>query len=111
MKNLWKDACFGLIALTVFAACKNQKTADSNEKYTATSTAAVEGDLNRTILPIKEPVRQTYTELDASKAKAPARFEVKAPKGAPNVVVVLIDDIGFGASHAFGGGHQYADIG
>jgi arylsulfatase len=41
--------------------------------------------------------------MDARKAKAPARFEVKAPKGAPNVVIVLIDDIGFGHSSAFGG--------
>ena len=28
---------------------------------------------------------------------------MKAPKGAPNVVVVLLDDIGFGQSSAFGG--------
>jgi arylsulfatase len=59
--------------------------------------------MDRTSLPIKEPLRQTYKELDAANAKAPARFDVKAPKGAPNVVVVLIDDIGFGASQAFGG--------
>ncbi|MGH7427241.1 MAG: sulfatase-like hydrolase/transferase, partial [Candidatus Methylomirabilaceae bacterium] len=36
-------------------------------------------------------------------AKAPPRFEVKAPKGAPNVVIVLIDDIGFGHAGTFGG--------
>ena len=29
--------------------------------------------------------------------------EVRPPKGAPNVLVVLIDDVGFGASSAFGG--------
>ncbi len=28
---------------------------------------------------------------------------MKAPEGAPNVVIVLIDDIGFGHSSAFGG--------
>ena len=60
-------------------------------------------NLDRTSLPIKEPPRQTYKELDARDAKAPARWEVKAPKGAPNVVVVLIDDMGFGASSRFGG--------
>jgi arylsulfatase len=54
-------------------------------------------------LPIPEPKRQTYTELDARNAKAPPRWDVKAPAGAPNVVVVLIDDMGFGASGAFGG--------
>ena len=55
------------------------------------------------MLPIHEPKLAPITELDARDAKAPPRFEVKAPKGAPNVVIVLIDDIGFGHSSAFGG--------
>ena len=59
--------------------------------------------LDRTILPIAEPKPPTYTELDARDAKPPARFEVKAPKAAPNVVIVLIDDIGFGGPSTFGG--------
>jgi arylsulfatase A-like enzyme len=59
--------------------------------------------LDRTVLPIPEPQLKPITTLDARNAKAPARFEVKAPKGAPNVVIVLIDDIGFGHSAAFGG--------
>ena len=64
----------------------------------------VAGDgLDRTSLPIKEPVRPTYKELDARNATAPPRFEVKAPAGAPNVVIVLIDDMGFGVSETFGG--------
>jgi arylsulfatase A-like enzyme len=64
---------------------------------------AAGGGLDRTHLPVAEPKPRTYTELDARKAKAPARFEVKAPKGAPNVVIVLIDDIGFGGPSTFGG--------
>lgn len=60
-------------------------------------------DLDRTVLPIKEPQRQTYSELDIRNTTPPPRFEVKAPKGAPNVVIVLIDDMGFGVSEAFGG--------
>ncbi len=67
------------------------------------TVSAAPGELDRTVLPIKEPTRQTYKELDARNAKAPERFDVKAPKGAPNVVVILIDDIGFGASDHFGG--------
>ena len=58
---------------------------------------------DRTSLPIKEPIRPTYTELDARNVTPPPRFEVKAPEGAPNVVVILIDDMGFGVSEAFGG--------
>jgi len=60
-------------------------------------------EFDRTSLPIKEPARQPYTELDVRNAKAPDRFHVTAPKGAPNVVVILIDDMGFGVSEAFGG--------
>src|SRR5436309_15661478 len=59
--------------------------------------------IDRTVLPIKEPTYPESTVLDARDAKAPPRVEVKAPAKAPNVVIVLIDDIGFGASSAFGG--------
>ncbi len=59
--------------------------------------------LDRSVLPIPEPKPVHVTELDARKAKAPPRFEVKAPAKAPNVLIVLIDDFGFGQSSAFGG--------
>ncbi len=68
--------------------------------------AAMVGHLaaqDRTVLPIKEPVRPTYKELDVRNATPPQRFEVKAPSGAPNVVIILIDDMGFGVSESFGG--------
>ena len=55
------------------------------------------------MLPIAEPKPPTYKELDARNAKPPARFEVKAPARAPNVVIVLIDDVGFGGPSTFGG--------
>jgi arylsulfatase A-like enzyme len=61
-------------------------------------------EFDRSVLPIKEPARKNYTELDVrNAAAAPAFFKVAAPKGAPNVVVILIDDMGFGVSEAFGG--------
>ena len=60
-------------------------------------------ELDRTVLPIHEPEVASIEIEDAREAKAPARFAVKAPEGAPNVVIVLIDDIGFGHSSAFGG--------
>ena len=66
------------------------------------STAA--GGIDRTVLPIAEPDYPRETQLDARNAKPPARFEVKAPQGAPNVIVFLIDDIGFGHPATFGGG-------
>jgi len=65
--------------------------------------AAAEDNFDRTSLPIQEPERPTYSELDVRNVEAPPFFEVKAPKGAPNVVIVLIDDIGFGGPSTFGG--------
>lgn len=58
---------------------------------------------DRTVLPIQLPPRPTYDELDVRNATPPPRHEIKAPEGAPNVVLVLIDDIGFGGPSAFGG--------
>jgi arylsulfatase len=59
--------------------------------------------LDRTVLPIPEPKREAITTFNARNATAPPRFEVKAPAKAPNVLLVLIDDMGFGMSSAFGG--------
>jgi len=58
---------------------------------------------DRTVLPIPEPQYPHSTVLDVRNATPPPRFEVKAPATAPNVLIVLIDDMGFGQSSAFGG--------
>jgi Arylsulfatase A and related enzymes len=58
---------------------------------------------DRTILPIPQPERATITTEDARDVQTPARFVIKAPDGAPNVLIVMIDDMGFGMSEAFGG--------
>ena len=64
---------------------------------------AVEEQVDRTELPIKGPWYPAITTLDARDAKAPPVFEVKAPRDAPNVVIILLDDLGFGGTSAFGG--------
>lgn len=62
-----------------------------------------EFDPDRTVLPIHEPQYPHSTVMDARDATPPPLFQVKAPTGAPNVLIVLIDDMGFGQSSAFGG--------
>ena|SRR5437773_4358867 len=79
----------------------------------AASAGAVRGEtapgtIDRTVLPIHEPPAPTFTELDARTAKPPPRFDLKAPAGAPNVLVILIDDMGFGQPSTFGGPHADA---
>ena len=58
---------------------------------------------DRTVLPIPEPQYPHSTVFDVRNATPPPRFEIKAPANAPNVLIVLIDDMGFGQSSAFGG--------
>jgi len=64
--------------------------------------AGAQANPDRTVLPLAEPARAKVTELDVRNAKAPPRFEVKAPDNAPNVIVILIDDLGFAGTGAFG---------
>src|SRR5215210_7886608 len=59
----------------------------------------------RTILPIPDrvaPGLTTYDAKDPETTFAPIE-PLLPPAGAPNVLVVLLDDVGFGASSAFGG--------
>ncbi len=90
------SAIVGLaFVLAALFACAKQETASSNP--------AAPGDLDRTALPIAEPTYPAITELDARTAKAPPIFEVKAPAGAPNVIVILLDNFGYAGSKTFGG--------
>jgi arylsulfatase A-like enzyme len=67
------------------------------------ATAAAQTVPDRTQLPIHEPEYPHSTVFDVRNATPPPRFEVKAPAGAPNVLIILIDDMGFGQPSAFGG--------
>jgi len=60
---------------------------------------------DRSILPVPDRDEPGPTILDARDAAAtfPAIEPLRPPAGAPNVLVVLIDDAGFAASSAFGG--------
>jgi len=60
--------------------------------------------VNRTTLPIQVPTPRRATPMDVRDAGMGTFPERPgAPEGAPNVLIVLLDDMGFGASSAFGG--------
>ena len=62
-------------------------------------------EIPRTILPVPDRDEPGPTILDAKDPAAtfPPIEPLRPPAGAPNVLVVLLDDVGFGASSAFGG--------
>ena len=82
-----------LLCIFAIVSCAQEKAIEKKET----------GENDRTVLPIKEPAPPLYTELDVRNATPPPHFEVKAPEAAPNVVVVLIDDLGFAGTSKFGG--------
>ncbi|MGQ0772972.1 MAG: arylsulfatase [Pseudonocardiales bacterium] len=62
-------------------------------------------DLPRSILPIPDPQQVGLTTYDARDPETafPPIETLRPPSGAPNVLVILLDDVGFGATSAFGG--------
>src|SRR5258705_3841098 len=61
--------------------------------------------VERSILPIPDRQHLGLTTYDAKDPETgfPPIEPLRPPKGAPNVLIVLIDDCGFGAPSAFGG--------
>ena len=62
-------------------------------------------DIQRDVLPIPDvpPVGLTTYDAKDPDTVYPPIEPLRPPTGAPNVLVVLIDDVGFGASSSFGG--------
>ena len=60
---------------------------------------------SRNVLPIPDRPRVGATTYDAKDpdTRYPPIHDLRPPKGAPNVLLILIDDAGFGSASAFGG--------
>ena len=71
----------------------------------ANAVADSNAKLPRHILPIPDAKHVGLTTYDAKdpNTKYPPIVPLRPPTGAPNVLIVLLDDVGFGASSAFGG--------
>jgi arylsulfatase A-like enzyme len=55
------------------------------------------------VLPEPRPNFNGHIGLDAKESTPDFQKQVAAPKGAPNILLVMLDDVGFGASSTFGG--------
>ena len=64
-----------------------------------------QNNIQRSVLPIPNKQHIGLTTYDAKDpdTKFPPIEPLRPPKGAPNVLLILLDDVGFGASSAFGG--------
>src|SRR5215475_14349856 len=64
-----------------------------------------EAEIDRTVLPIPDPPPSPPDVFDAKdpNTRFPPIEPLRPPAGAPNVLIVMLDDAGFGASSAFGG--------
>ena len=72
---------------------------------TSNGSADSERRVQREVLPIPDKPYAGFVAYDAKDpdSKFPPIEPLRPPKGAPNVLIVLIDDVGFGASSVFGG--------
>ena len=68
---------------------------------------------SRTVLPIPDRPFTGTVVFDAKdlNSKFPPIEPLRPPKGAPNVLLILLDDAGFAAMNTFGGPCTYADCG
>jgi arylsulfatase A-like enzyme len=66
---------------------------------------SAQDEVQREILPIPDIPHLGLTTYDAkdSETMYPPIEPLRPPVGAPNVLIILLDDVGFGASSAFGG--------
>ena len=61
------------------------------------------GPPNVSVLPYPDPQFKGVIGRTTADSKPDFPQPVKAPEGAPNILVILTDDVGFGASSTFGG--------
>jgi len=66
-------------------------------------SAALAQDVDRTVLPLPDPVFNGKIEMSLKDSTPNWPEAVKPPKGAPNVLLIMGDDIGFGHMGSFGG--------
>ena len=65
----------------------------------------IHNQIQRSILPIPDPQSVGLTTFDAKDphTKYPPIIDLRPPAGAPNIIIILLDDAGYGSTSAFGG--------
>jgi len=84
----------GLILVSIMISC-NQQSSTTNPNGSTPNDGSV--------LPYPEDGFKGKISKNATESTADFPVERSAPKGAPNVLLILTDDVGYGASSTFGG--------
>lgn len=101
-----KGVCTGItVALTAAATCVAPGLIHAQQTAGTSGSPNPTAFKNRSSLPMPNTIQPSSVVYDAKSpdAKFPPIEQLRPPKGAPNVLIILIDDAGFGASSAFGG--------
>src|ERR1700731_4907162 len=87
------------------AAPDGRQSAAASNGEAAARAASEQDAVRRDILPIPDVKHVGLTTYDAKDPDTtyPPIIPLRPPAGAPNILIVLIDDVCFGASSAFGG--------
>jgi arylsulfatase A-like enzyme len=83
----------------------NPSVEPNGHKPDGQPAVSAQAAVRRDVLPIPDVKHVGLTTYDAKDPDTtyPPIVPLRPPAGAPNVLIVLIDDVGFGASSAFGG--------
>ncbi|HEF4759590.1 TPA: arylsulfatase [Pseudomonas putida] len=102
--SIWKKRLAGVTVLVALAAgtafAEQGPVPASAVQQPGGTSLTPEGSLPPADFAFKGHVGKTYKESDPPQFPQP----VQAPKGAPNVVLIMLDDSGFGQFSTFGGG-------
>jgi len=94
-------------SFAIAAAIVSQlKAEDAAPRTTVAQAPPKFGD----VLPILPPKREAITEPDWRKVPQPKPFTVRPPKGAPNVLVVLLDQTAYADPSTFGGPIEFPTL-
>lgn len=74
-----------------------------NPQQTSAQAQKSSKEFDRTVLPILPHEFAGKVDTNAVQSIPDFPIEISAPKGAPNVIIILTDDVGYGASSTFGG--------
>jgi arylsulfatase A-like enzyme len=90
-------------SVAFFAALGAPKLVDPAAAQTPADAPATAAATQEVVLPKPQPPFRGVIGRTAKESKPDFPKGLQAPKGAPNVLLILTDDVGFGASSTFGG--------